>query len=314
MSQPSVVSGVDTGILLEAGTNESEILVFFIGENRFGVNVAKVREVLPIASVTSMPKSADTVDGLVEIRETVVPLVNLEKYLYGTHTPPEQNEVDSLVLLEFNGQHTAFRVRRVERIYRISGRDTLPAPQLGDDVSPVTSIVRLEDGLIPLLDFESITAVIGLCGRNLDAEANVAADDITRRANLPIVFADDSRMIGAMVHDSLSAAGFTNLRGFVDGQEAWNYLHELTQADDPDHFSEQVACIVTDIEMPRLDGLSLTKKIRRDPIMANIPVILFSSIASKDNENKGRQVNATAQVSKPNYANLVATVCKVLGQ
>jgi two-component system chemotaxis response regulator CheV len=307
MSSSTPVSAIDTGILLEAGTNEAEVLVFRIRGRRFGVNVAKVREVLPLETVTDIPRSHTAVDGLVDVREAVMPLVNLGKYLYADESTSDDNTSDSLLLLEFNKQNIAFRVQGVERIFRVSWKDTLPAPQLGEDASPVTSILRQKEGLVPLLDFESICATIGLSGMATTLDSIPKVESV-ERSHMPIIFADDSRLICEMIKDSLVEAGYTSVKGFSDGQDAWNYLAPLAENSTPEDIRSKVACIVTDIEMPRMDGLNLTKKIREHPVTADLPVIVFSSIATKDNEKKGLQVGATAQVSKPHYDDLVATV------
>ena len=308
----SVKSGVETGILLEAGTNEAEVLVFRVRGKRFGVNVAKVREVIPIEQVTDMPMAHPAVDGLVDIRATVVPLVNLEKYLYGGIENPEHAAKESLMLLEFNNRQTAFRVGGIERIFRVSWKDTLPAPQLGEEASPVTAILRQKQGLVPLLDFESIVAMIGIGSGHAPID-NVPKVESRQRAHMPIVFADDSRLICEMIKDALVCAGFTSLKGFADGKEAWDYIEPLTQGVTSEEFQKRVACVITDVEMPRMDGLSFTKKIRQNSVMSEIPVIVFSSIATKDNDKKGKQVGATAQVAKPDYEKLVATVAELLG-
>ncbi len=307
------VSGVDTGILLEAGTNEAEVLVFRIRGKRFGVNVAKVREVLPIETVTDIPKSHPAVDGLVEIRETVVPLVNLGLFLYNEDTTDEEERShESLILLEFNDQQNAFRVQEIERIYRVSWKDTLPAPQLGQDACPVTSILRQKEGLVPLLDFESICAIIGIGGMDT-MSGTTAREDSLDRAHLPIVFADDSRLICEMIKDSLVEGGYSTLKGFADGQEAWDYLeHMAREYATKEKFKKKVACVVTDIEMPRMDGLSFTKRIRKHPVMGDTPVVLFSSIATQDNAKKGEQVGASIQVAKPHYDDLLNAIDDLL--
>ncbi|MBN2291957.1 MAG: chemotaxis protein CheV [Pirellulales bacterium] len=311
MSSPATASPIDTGILLEAGTNEAELLVFHVRGKRFGVNVAKVREVLPIEGFTEIPKSDPAVDGLIDIREAVVPLVNLERYLFGDPGDTDSKSQDSLVLLEFNNEQIAFRVQAIERIYRVSWKNMLPSPQLGNEATPVTSILRQEQGLVPLLDFESICANIGL-GCSISSIDSVPKEDSLERSHMPIVFADDSRMICEMIRDSLVEAGYTSVKGFSDGQDAWNYIEPLAKHSTTENIHDRLACIITDIEMPRMDGLSLTKKVREHPVLGNVPVIVFSSIATKDNEKKGVQVGASFQVSKPHYDDLVATVGKAL--
>lgn len=276
------------------------------------MNVAKVREVIPIEQVTDMPMAHTAVDGLVDIRSSVVPLVNLEKYLYGDIRNPENAAKESLMLLEFNNRETAFRVEGIERIFRVSWKDTLPAPQLGEEASPVTSILRQEQGLVPLLDFESIVTTIGIGGGHAPIDSVMEVKSM-ERAHSPIVFADDSRLICEMIKDALVRAGFTNLKGFPDGKDAWDYLAPLTEDVTPEEFRKKVSCVITDVEMPRMDGLAFTKKVRQHPVMSDTPVIVFSSIASKDNDKKRKQVGATSQVAKPNYDKLVEAVAEVLG-
>ena len=311
MSSTATASPIDTGILLEAGTNEAELLVFLVRGKRFGVNVAKVREVLPIEDFTEIPKSHPAVDGLIDLREVVVPLVNLGRYLFGETSETDDKAQESLVLLEFNNQQIAFRVQAIERIYRVSWKNMLPSPQLGNDATPITSVLRQEQGLVPLLDFESICASMGISGITLTIDS-VPKNESVERSHMPIVFADDSRLICEMIRDSLVQAGYTSVKGFADGQDAWEHIAPLAEASTTENIRDKVACIITDIEMPRMDGLNLTKKVREHPTLADVPIIVFSSIATKDNENKGVQVGANFQVSKPHYDDLVATVGKAL--
>lgn len=308
MTTSTAFSAVETGILLEAGTTEAELLVFQVGEQTFGVNLAKVREVLPVEALTPMPLTHEAVDGLVTIRDLVVPL-DLRTYLKvngGNEAPAE----DSLILLEFNRQHVAFRVQSVDRIHRVTWKDTPPAPQLGSKVSPVTSIWRLDASVVPLIDFEAITASI-VIGGNSSGIGSLPASGSADRDRTPIIFADDSVLISEMIRDSLAGAGFNNLTGFGDGDELWRYLDDLTKTLSPEQVKESVACVVTDIEMPQMDGLSLTRMIRNTPATAHIPVIVYSSIASDDNMKKGEQVGATSQIAKPRYDDLVRAVVEL---
>lgn len=305
------VTAVDHGILLEAGTNEAEVLAFRVRGARFGVNVAKVREVVPLERLTAIPHSHPAIDGLAEVREMVIPLINLRKFLFDDDECHSADGTENLLLLEFNNIHTAFRVEEVERIYRVSWKDTRPVPQLGEDACPVTSVLRQKDGLLPMLDFESICARVGLGGMSVDLDS--IDREQSAKTEMPIVYADDSQLVRAMVKDSLHEAGYNHLRGFPDGQDAWEYLSDLASNSNDTNIREKVACIVTDVEMPRMDGLSLTKKIRQNAILANIPVVVFSSIATKDNQKKGLQVGASAQISKAKYDELVEAVNRLLG-
>jgi len=239
----------------------------------------------------------------------VVPLVNLKAYLQ-IEGGPEDAADDSLVLLEFNRQHIAFRVQSVDRIQRVTWKDTHPAPQLGSTASPVTSIWRTDDFVVPLIDFETLTASIGI-GSKSTGIGSIPAGDSAERAQVPIIFADDSALISEMIRDSLTAAGFNNLKGFGDGDELWSYLEDLTKTLSPEQVKEVVPCVVTDVEMPQMDGLSLTRRIRSTPATAHIPVIVYLSIASEDNMKKGEQVGATSQIAKPRYDHLVKAVVEL---
>lgn len=308
---PSPTFAADTGILLEAGTNEVEVLAFRVGAQRFGVNVAKVREVLIIDNITAMPENHPAVDGAVRVRNDVVTLVNLARFLYGDETA-SRRAAGTMLLLEFNEQLLGFRVDEVDRIVRTSWQQSCPMPGIMGIKAPVTSVLLLDKELLPMLDFESIGASIGLKGHVPQSDKRVAARDLK---SSPIVFAEDSKMISEMIRDALNEGGFSHVTGFSDGHEAWAYLEAVAgEINSAEELPSRVACLITDVEMPRVDGLSLTRRVRDNPRLKNLPVIVFSSLVSRDNEKKGRQVGASAQISKPNYKELLETVEQLLGK
>ncbi len=307
----SRTSAVDTGILLEAGTNELEVLVFAVGGERYAVNVAKVREARTLEHTTFLPRFPASVDGMVRVRDTVVPAVDLHKCLWGSALPETCVDARHL-LLEFNNQLIAFRVEAVDRVHRVSWKEILPLPSgTGQDV-PVTGLVLLEGKIVILLDFESIGAKLGISGSVTVSQhlAEAPPKAIPHR----LVFADDSALIRRMMHETLKHAGYDDIRICVDGQEAWDYMQQLAREHTAESVRESVAAVITDIEMPRMDGFSLTKNIRHDPVLKDLPVILFSSLVSRDNEKKGKQVGATAQVSKPKWDDLSSTLVEALGR
>lgn len=299
-------------ILLDAGTNEVEILVFRVGEQYYGVNVAKVREVHTVEQTTFLPRFPDSVDGVIGIREAVVPAVDLYRYLWGAATKADHAK-DRHLLLEFNNRLIAFRVGAVDRVHRISWQEIHPVPRgLGADV-PMTGIFLLEDNIILVLDFESIGVKLGLSGGlNYAQETTPRADSPVTKC--PLVVADDSALIRNMLHDALAQAGYENVRICEDGQGAWDYLQQIAEENTAESLPESLAALVTDVEMPRMDGFRLTKQIREHPVLKDLPVILFSSLVSKDNEKKGKQVGVTAQISKPKYNELSSTLLNVLAE
>ncbi|WP_146119157.1 chemotaxis protein [Blastopirellula marina] len=302
----------DAGILLEAGTNEAEILVFQVGDQSFGVNVAKVKEVLEIGEVTSIPHGHPAIEGLAQVRNEVVTLVNLAQYLYGDEEFAQTvGAKDYLLLLEFNSQQLAFRVQRIQRIYRVSWTATKPLPEAPGMTAPVTSVILLDGKLIQILDFETIGNRIG----QID-QAPSSGDHFVERvdaANCPIVFAEDSRMISEMILDSLHAAGFSNVRGFTDGEDALRYLQKVAAEHDASTIRSAVSVVVTDVEMPRMDGFTLSKQLRSNDRLAQVPIIIFSSLVSRDNEKKGKQVGVSCQVAKPRYDELVLRIREAAG-
>jgi two-component system, chemotaxis family, chemotaxis protein CheV len=313
MAVAATTTAVDPGILLEAGTNEVEILVFKVAGQLCGVNVAKVREVRTHQTPIFLPQAPDAVDGVVRIRDAVVPLVNLRQMLWGAEAGCEAREEDEHLLLEFNDQMVAFRVQGVDRIHRVSWKSFIPLPHSLGANAPVTGIILIESRIVTVLDFEAIGGVLGVNGTPPEiAVADATADAAPTRP--PIVFADDSQLIRRMLDDSLSQAGYKDRRGFGDGQAAWDYLDEVARGHTAETLHETVAGVISDIEMPRMDGFTLTRRIRENPILKDLPVVLFSSLISKDNENKGRQVGATAQISKPRWEELTATLMNVLGE
>ncbi|PQO46995.1 chemotaxis protein [Blastopirellula marina] len=311
MATQSSKLGMNTGILLEAGTNEAEILVFEVAGHTFGVNVAKVKEVLAISKVTGLPEGHRCIEGVVRIRQDVVSLINLTRFLFGEIPESIPNDGDCLLLLEFNQRPLAFRVHRVHRIYRVSWKATRPLPTTVGMNAPITSVVLIDGKLVQILDFETIGAeVAGICEQ---PAAEAATCHRIEAPNVPIVFAEDSRMISEMINDHLLEAGFTNVRGFMDGQACWDYLENLTEGETVESIRDKVSILITDIEMPRMDGFSLAKHVRMHPVLAQLPVVIFSSLVSKDNEKKGAQVGVNIQVAKPRYAELVARARDLVG-
>jgi len=312
MSTTSPNSRTNSAVLLDAGTNEVEILIFRVGNQRCGVNVAKVREVRNTEDVLHLPQYPEAVLGAVQIRGAVVPLVDLRKYLgYAEDQEDHGQQVD--LLLEFNDRLVGFRVQGIERAFRVSWKDFMPLPQGLGMQPPVTGVVLLEGGIITLLDFESIGAVLGMNG-DVRLKNHGKTTDSASRCERPLVYVDDSALIRRMLEDALTQAGYCNIQGFADGQEAWDYLERIASESAAGEIDAQVSCVISDIEMPRMDGFHLTKRIREHSALQAVPVVLFSSLISKDNEKKGKQVGATAQISKPRWEDLASTLTRLLEQ
>ena len=259
------------GILLESGTNEFEIVEFSIGDVHYGINVAKVREVITRTPVTEMPQAHPYVDGLFTLRGKAIPLVNLPRCLNVQSGAESRN----IIVTEINNYNIGFLVDGVSRIHRISWKNMEPAPEVGDQ-SRVVGIVKMKDKLILLLDFETIIAEINPEINQKLTTFDEATEDIrSMRAGVHVVCAEDSPLLRELLVSTLHESGYRFVRDFNNGQDAWNYLHEQSEKGGP--IEDKVRVIISDIEMPKMDGHRLLKLVREDARYASIPFILFSS-------------------------------------
>ncbi len=296
------------GILLESGTNELEIVEFTIGQNTFGINVAKVREIMPIEPITKVPNSHPCIRGIFKPRETVITVIDLPKYLNMSTSTDEKK--DMLIIANFNKLFVAFLVNGVVGIHRISWTQ-IEKPDhtiYGGQEGLATGIVKMNNKLIMILDFEKIIT-------DISPQTGIQISEIDRlgpraRSNKPILIAEDSELLAKMLHDALSKAGYTNLNINTNGQEAWDALTELKKS--PGKLEEKVACVITDIEMPQMDGHHLTKLIKEDEELKKLPVIIFSSLINDEMKRKGDGLGADAQVTKPEIGNLVGIIDKLI--
>lgn len=290
----------DTEILLESGTNEIEIMQFTIYGELYGINVAKVREIMMADKVKPVPHSHDAVEGIFKPRDILLTVVDLPKYLTGTES--EKNDRDLFIVTNFNKMHIAFRVHSVVGISRISWENIQkPDNTISHGEEGVaTGIAQCDDQLVTILDFEKIVAEIA-------PETGIQMDEIDKlglrtERNNRIILAEDSILLTKMIKDSLTRAGYVNITNFNNGKEAWDYLNSIR--DDSD-FEEKAGLLITDIEMPEMDGHRLTKLVKDDMKLRRIPVIIFSSLINPEMRIKGKQLGADEQLSKPEIGHLV---------
>ena len=287
-------------ILLESGTNEIEIMKFTIGGNLFGINVAKVREIMISEPVKPMPHAHPAVEGIFKPRDAVMTVVDLPRYL---GMEQEKSPKDIFIITNFNKMFIAFRVHTVVRIDRISWTDIQKPDKTvsGGAEGVATGIAQCEGGdLVTILDFERIVAEIA-------PETTIQISEVESlgprdRNDKPIWVAEDSVLLSKMIGDSLRKANYVNLQMFPNGQELWDALSAIPDDRDLDR---RVALIITDIEMPQMDGHRLTKLVKDSPRFKHIPLIIFSSLISEEMRIKGRQLGADEQLTKPEIGHLV---------
>lgn len=293
-------SGDRKGILLETGTNEFEIVEFSIGKVNYGINVAKVREVIQRTPVTAMPQAHPYIDGLFTLRGKAIPLVNLPRCL---NVASNSDAAKNIIVTEINNYDIGFLVENVSRIHRISWKDMEPSPEVGDQ-SRVVGIVKMPNRIVLLLDFETIIAEVNPeINAKLTTVADAAEDVRARRANVHVVVAEDSAMLRDLLVTTLHDSGYRFVRDFGNGLDAWEYLQGL--AGKEGDISNHVGIIVSDVEMPKMDGHRLLKLVRQNERLLDVPFILFSSLINEEMRLKGENLGASAQISKPEIGKLI---------
>jgi two-component system, chemotaxis family, chemotaxis protein CheV len=294
----------DKGILLESGTNELEIVEFELGNNHYGINVIKVKEIIQPLPVTAIPHAHSYVEGIIQLRGEVLPVIDMRKVLGIQDTP--NGSQDKYIVSEFNQQRVVFHVNNVTQIHRISW-DQIEKPSniYQGTKSKVIGVIKKGEDMLLLLDFESIMAEI-------NPDSGIRVEEVKKlgkrtRSAKKIVAAEDSPLLRKLISDTLSEAGYGNVEFFENGKDAHDFLVSLASEEKAE---DEVSLVITDIEMPQMDGHHLTKKIKEDARLKHIPVIIFSSLITDDLKHKGEKVGAQDQVSKPEISELVLKIDK----
>lgn len=298
---------MDTNILLESGTNELEILEFLVGGNHYGINVAKIREIMPYQELTPIPNGHPYVAGAFSTRGETISVVNLARAL----SMPEDSEgnADMFLITNFNSVNTGFHVHGVRGIHRVNWSQIIKPDSMisNSSKSIITGIVNLDNNLVLLLDFESIVA-------DISPEVGIQLSDVDalgerRKNTAPILYAEDSHLLSQIIHDGLTKAGYVNLVPNNNGLELWNLLQQYKKEG---KLESHVGCVVTDIEMPQMDGHRLLKMIKDDPDLRHIPVVIFSSLINDDIRRKGEMLGADAQLAKSQMGEFIQALDKIL--
>jgi len=302
-----------TNILLETGTNEFEVVEFEINyvqfdgtktKQSFGINVAKVREIIRMPELTTMPNLPEVVYGIFRLRGDIYPAIDLCNFLYDQENKSPENK---MIITEFNNLKVGFIVNNVKKIHRISWSqiaafDTMQ--EFSAESSSIIGFVQMETNNILMLDVERIVADID--PKSAIEEFN---SDFEVFEGKPIaVTAEDSGIIRKMITEKLNLAGFS-IDSYNDGASCWQRLLDIA-AEVENGISIDSLCkiVISDIEMPEMDGYTLTRNIKKHPILRQLPVILFSSLISPDLIHKGKSVGADAQMTKPQIGELLEVV------
>lgn len=275
-----------------AGSNKMEILLFNLGsDEKFGINVFKVKEVCNAGKITRTPNMPNGVDGIVSLRGHVMPVLSLASFM--GMSPSQKHQV--MMVAEFNSHIMGFLVKSVDRIIRVDW-DKVRATEgmLADKSDLITAISELPDGtLISILDVEQILALAF-------GEAIVGnVDKVESGQEICIFFADDSMVARKKIVEVLDKMGVKHIQS-NNGHEAWDRLKSMADIAQTagTNLREQIQVILTDAEMPEMDGYVLTQHIKADRRFDGIPVVMHSSLSSEANRAMGQRVGVDYYVPK----------------
>ncbi|MBE5844043.1 MAG: chemotaxis protein CheV [Butyrivibrio sp.] len=291
---------MESKILLENGTNELEVLEFKIDDHCYGINVAKIKEIIVYEPVTPVPNAHPSIEGIFMPRDTMITAIDLRNCLQRGASKAG----GLFIITNFNKLDIAFHVDAVVGIHRVSWADIIkPNATISKaEESISTGIIKLDSRLIIILDFEKIVSDINPnTGLNVSQLTDIGP---RTRNEIPIVLAEDSQLLNKLIVDSLKKAGYDNVRHFENGKLAYDYIKSCKDKGQLD----KVKCIITDIEMPIMDGHRLTKLVKDDDETKQIPLIIFSSLVNEEMRRKGESLGADRQLSKPEIGNLVSVI------
>ncbi len=303
-------------ILLESGTNELELLTFVLGNQFFGMNVLKVQSIqrYDSSSLTKIPKAHHSMLGMILYRDRTIPLIDLSVAL-GLVEEHGTKEKQIVIVTEFNSVVNGFLVDGVNRINRLNWGDFIPLDKaLGRTGKSITGSIQIDDKDIMVVDLEYILSVISpnLAIGDIKEETSKLSSQNSRE-EVNIFFAEDSNSIRNNVVRILKKSGYKNVKSFEDGQRALDALVELRdQTETYGRDDTQLPhVLVSDIEMPQLDGLTLCKKVKEDSKLEQIIVIMFSSLINDQMIERCRAVGADDYISKPEMDKLITILDKL---
>ncbi len=300
---------MDTKILLESGTNELEILEFIIAGNYYGINVAKIKEIMTYRTLTPIPNGHPNIEGAFTTRGETISIINLARCL-GMQEKTDTHK-DMFLVTNFNECSSGFHVNGVVGIHRVNWSQIIKPDSMINNGSNsfATGIINYDGKLIILLDFEKIV-------NDISPEVGINLSELDqlgeRKSNSsPILYAEDSPLLSKLISNGLAKVGYTRVRAFNNGLELWNVLQNYKEQGT---LAQNVACVVTDIEMPQMDGHRLLKLIREDSELKNIPVIIFSSLINEEMRKKGNLLGADAQLSKNEMGAFIEKLDEILAK
>lgn len=309
--------------VLKVGINEMEVIVFkmYAGgasgglteTNYYGVNVAKVREIIPMPTLTTVPDMPDYADAIAEVRGQVIPIIYLDKWMK-LSSPQGASVKQKVIVLEMLGTTVGMVVHDVERIRRIKWDVIKPPPQIlqakhGGKITGVVKIDSQDGALLLILDLEGIISDIGSV--MLPQEVYLEGIDKTGRKKLKgtVLIVDDSSVARKILKDTLENAGLSVIEA-VDGRQALNILNEFTDKIGQEPITDFIQLVISDVEMPEMDGLTFVNNVKSLPRLTTLPIIINTSLSGEENKEKAKLVGADGYLVKFDVVKLINEVSR----
>lgn len=314
--------GSRSNILLEVGTNELEVITFSLEwvdpdtndkrKNSYGINAAKVRELIALPEdVTEVINSPPSVQGVFLLRNRTIPLIDLCTWFdYQVDKSNMDLRKWVVIVAELNGKPFGFISHGVDKVYRISWSQISPPPEILSNSQAITGICQVNEQIIQMIDFERIISEIDPSMEIKSSMDEKEIHEIEGKYDKSVLIVDDSQVVRIQLIRTLEGDGFKVI-AHNDGQAAWEYLERLRENGE---LNKKILAIISDIEMPRMDGHNLCKRIRQLPAYDKIPVLLFSSMINDSLRRKGEALGADDQVTKPELDELIGRMQKCVNK
>jgi two-component system chemotaxis response regulator CheV len=299
---------MDNEVVFDTSTNELKLLEFLVGDEYFGINIAKVSEIIRYMDVTPVPSSPDAIEGVFQHRDKLVTVIDLHVIL---QMPMKEEHGNGLLIVcDFEQISVAFHVSSVLGIKNLTWSTIEKPPSMGaHDESLTTGMAKIEERIIMILDFEKIICDLSFAnefeGEDLH---NINLPD-TLDMNRHIVVAEDSPFLIKVVIDALKKVGFKNIHSFYNGLEAWDFIKAKKGSS---NLKYELAAVISDIEMPQMDGHTLTRLIKEDKELKNTPVFMFSSLIHENVRGRGDSAGADGQFARSQLNELITTLSDFL--
>lgn len=288
-------------VQLNSGGDEMKLLIFRLGDTLFGVNVSRVREIIEQRETIKIPHTPPSVDGIFKLRDEVLTLVKLGQH-FGMECDDSKDNERAIIIVEFNQARYGILVDAVDVIQTLRWEEIEPPSKyLSSLNAPITGTARVNEKTILIADFEAITEeILGIAGAN--PITDVASGDKTTK-NVRLLLADDSSTLRKSIAKILRQYGYNDLTICDNGLLAWERIHDSIDSE-----KGPIDLVISDIEMPQMDGLQLTTKIKQDAKLQNVKVVLFSSLINKESLAAGKTASADALVSKPDSEEMIHAI------